>query len=390
MGRVLIVPGEVWTVSSKGLRRDPSATLPSEQGWGLDWVWRKTGKGPRPQVVEVPRGGPMAVEGVPTPVGTPHLRPDKGKCKAISESEAPRRVRRRLSPAPPAFEGGPSRLNVFLPGSERLLPSITIRQGPPEISQAEVCRLREEIESLRKEVWVARLEHDEVAWAWDTLVCDCDASFEQWEVQDQEINQLRAHLAQGQASSSTGAPEFAVPSMHEVEELAWSLHQATEVESRRQEWLLCEVAGTRLEVLGEQFPFFLVRGLNPPSGWAREHQLLLDGLSLSVLFMVEELAGHAVIPGVAQGVGCLSRLMEAYCHRTSIKLGSWLETFVDGLRTPPTLEETVEVARELLESEFGPGGEFGDKEGASIGDNVVRKPVLSKDVFKEQFGKFQG
>ncbi|KAG6894530.1 hypothetical protein C0992_005720 [Termitomyces sp. T32_za158] len=48
-----------------------------EQGWGLDWVWRKTGKGPRPQVAEVPGGGPMAVEGVPTPVGTPRLRPDK-------------------------------------------------------------------------------------------------------------------------------------------------------------------------------------------------------------------------------------------------------------------------------------------------------------------------
>ncbi|KAG6893339.1 hypothetical protein C0992_010396, partial [Termitomyces sp. T32_za158] len=114
-----------------------------------------------------------------------------------------------------------------------------------------------------------------------------------------------------------------VPSAHEVKELAQSLHQATEVESRRREWLLREVARTWLEVLG----------------WAREHRLLLDGLSSSVSFVAEELAGHAVTPGVAQGVGRLSRLMEAHRHRTSIKPGSWLETFVDELRTPPTLEE---------------------------------------------------
>ncbi|KAG6885501.1 hypothetical protein C0992_005112 [Termitomyces sp. T32_za158] len=154
----------------------------AKQGWGLDWVWRKTGKGPRPQVVEVPEGGPMAVEGVPTPVGTPRLRPDKGKRKAISESEAPKCVRRRLSPAPPTFEDGSLGSNVFLPGSGRLLPSITICQGPLEISRAEVCQLREEVEGLREEVRVARQEHDEVAWAQDTL------------------------------SSLTGAPGFTVPS----------------------------------------------------------------------------------------------------------------------------------------------------------------------------------
>ncbi|KAG6893338.1 hypothetical protein C0992_010395, partial [Termitomyces sp. T32_za158] len=160
----------------------------AEQGWGLDWVWRKTGKGPQPQVVEVPGGGPTAVEGVPTPVGTPRLQPDKGKRKAVSESEAPRRMRRQLSPAPPAFEGGPLGSNIFSLGSGRLLPSITIRQGPPEISRAEVCRLQEEIEGLREEVWVARLERDEVARARDTLVRDRNASFEQWEAQDQEID----------------------------------------------------------------------------------------------------------------------------------------------------------------------------------------------------------
>ncbi|KAG6886663.1 hypothetical protein C0992_002903 [Termitomyces sp. T32_za158] len=323
--------------------------MSAEQGWGLDWVWRKTGKGPCPQVVEVLGGGPTAVEGVPTPVGTPCLRPDMGKRKAVSESEAPKRVRRRLSLVPPTFEGGPLGLNIFSPGLGRLLPSITICQGPLEISQAEVCWLREEVEGLREEVRVARQERDEVAWAWDTLVRDRDASFERWEAQDQEINQLQARLAQGQVSSSTGALGFTVLSAREVEELARSL-QATEAESHQQEWLLREVAGTRLEVLG----------------WAREHRLLLDGLSSSVSFVAEELAGHAVTPGVAQGVGRLSRLMEAHRHRTSIEPGSWLKAFVDGLRTPPTLEETVEVAWELLESEFGPGGGQGEpQEGGS-------------------------
>ncbi|KAG6874248.1 hypothetical protein C0992_007993 [Termitomyces sp. T32_za158] len=120
----------------------------AEQGWGLDWVWRKTGKGPRPQVVEVLGGGPTAVEGVPTPVGTPRLWPDKGKRKAISESKAPKCVHRRLSPAPPIFEGGPLGSNVFSPGSGRLLPLITICQGSPEILQAEVHQLWEEVEEL--------------------------------------------------------------------------------------------------------------------------------------------------------------------------------------------------------------------------------------------------
>ncbi|KAG6892979.1 hypothetical protein C0992_011689 [Termitomyces sp. T32_za158] len=224
--------------------------MSAEQGWSLDWVWRKTGKEPRPQVVEVPGGGPTAVEGAPTPVGTPRLRLDKGKRKAVSESEAPRRVCRRLSPAPPVFEGGPSGSNVFSPGSRRLLPSITIRQGPLEISRAEVRRLREEVEGLREEVRVARRERDKVAWAWDTLVCDRNVSFKQWEAQDREIDQLRARLVQGQASSLTGAPGFVAPSAQEVEAMARGLQQASKSESRRRDWLLREVAAARLETLG--------------------------------------------------------------------------------------------------------------------------------------------
>ncbi|KAG6894171.1 hypothetical protein C0992_007243 [Termitomyces sp. T32_za158] len=232
------------------------------------------GKEPRPQVVEVPGGGPTAVEGTPTPVGTPRLRPDKGKRKAVSESEAPRRVRQRLSPAPPVFEGGPSESNIFSPGSGRLLPSITICQDPPEILQVEVRRLREEVEGLQEEVQVARQERNEVARARDTLVHDCNASFERWEAQDREIDQLWARLVQGQASSSTGAPGFVAPSAQEVEVMARGLHQVNKSESRRRDWLLREVAAARLETLG----------------WAQEHWLLLDGLSSGVSYVVEELA----------------------------------------------------------------------------------------------------
>ncbi|KAG6881816.1 hypothetical protein C0992_000124, partial [Termitomyces sp. T32_za158] len=78
-------------------------------------------------------------------------------------------MRRRVAPPPPVFEGGPSGSNVFLPGSGHLLPSITIRQGPPEISQTEVRRLQEEVEGLREEVQVARQERNKVARARDAL-----------------------------------------------------------------------------------------------------------------------------------------------------------------------------------------------------------------------------
>ncbi|KAG6892100.1 hypothetical protein C0992_001882, partial [Termitomyces sp. T32_za158] len=94
--------------------------------------------------------------------------------------------------------------------------------------------------------------------------------------------------------------------------------------------------------------------------WAREHRLLLDGLSSGVSYMVEELAGQAMAPRVAQGAGRLSRLMEAHHHRSFVEMGAWLEAFVDGLRTLPSLEEIVEATRESLEAEFGPGGGQGE------------------------------
>ncbi|KAG6895784.1 hypothetical protein C0992_012592 [Termitomyces sp. T32_za158] len=57
--------------------------------------------------------------------------------------------------------------------------------------------------------------------AWDTLVCDCNASFEQWEVQDQKIERLCAQLAQEEAGRSAEPSTFVASSVAEVEELAW-------------------------------------------------------------------------------------------------------------------------------------------------------------------------
>ncbi|KAG6883094.1 hypothetical protein C0992_009719 [Termitomyces sp. T32_za158] len=194
MGRVLIAPIGVWIVPLKGLRWGPGAT------------WR--------------------------------------------------RVRRRLSPVPPVFKGGPLGSHVFSPGSGCPLPSIMIRQGPPEISRAEVCRLWEEVKGLREEAQVARQEHDEAAQARDTLLRDCDASLELLEAQAEEVEQLQARLMQEAAGSSTGAPGFVAPSAQEVEAMARGLRQANESESRRRDWLLREVAAARLETLGAWFLLF--------------------------------------------------------------------------------------------------------------------------------------
>ncbi|KAG6892999.1 hypothetical protein C0992_011620, partial [Termitomyces sp. T32_za158] len=102
--------------------------------------------------------------------------------------------------------------------------------------------------------------------------------------------------------------------------------------------------------------------------WAQEHRLLLDGLSSGVSYVVEELAGQAMTPRVAQGAGRLLRLMEAHRHRSFVETGAWLEAFVDGLRTPPSLEEIVQATQELLEVEFSPGGDQGElQEGGSGG-----------------------
>ncbi|KAG6884528.1 hypothetical protein C0992_006123, partial [Termitomyces sp. T32_za158] len=166
------------------------------------------------------------------------------------------------------------------------------------------------------------------------------------EAQDWEIKQLQAHLVQEQAVGPAGAPVFTAPLEQDVEELAQDLRQLDELEVHRCKWLLREVAAVHLEVLG----------------WAREHCLLIDSMSSGVLFMEEELSGQGVTPGVTWSVGRLSRLMEAHRHRAFVEAGSWMKTFVDGLRMPPLAEEMMQAAQELLESEFGPGGGQGESQ----------------------------
>ncbi|KAG6875043.1 hypothetical protein C0992_005412 [Termitomyces sp. T32_za158] len=225
--------------------------------------------------------------------------------------------------------------------------------GPPEILQAEVRRLQEEVEGLQEEVQVARQERNKVAQARDTLVRNRDALFKRWEAQDRELGQLQALFAQEQAARLAGIPMFTAPSEQEVEELAQGLRQSDDSEVRRREWLLCKVVAARLEVLG----------------WARKHCLLVDGMSLGVSYVEEELAGQEVTPGLMWGVGRLSRLMGAHQHRTFVEAGSWMEAFVDGLQTPPLAKEMIQAAQDLLESEFGPrGGQGESQEGREGGD----------------------
>ncbi|KAG6894020.1 hypothetical protein C0992_007829, partial [Termitomyces sp. T32_za158] len=206
---------------------------------------------------------------------------------------------------------------------------------------------------LREEVRVARQERDEAAQARDTLVHNHDTLFERWEAQDWELGRLWALLVQEQVVRPAEIPVFTAPSEQEVEELARGLRQSDESEVRRHEWLLRKVAAAHLEVLG----------------WACEHCLLVDGMSLGVLYVEEELSGQEVTPGLTRGVGHLSRLMGAHRHRTFVEAGSWMEAFVDGLQTPPLAEEMIQAARDSLESEFGPGGGQGEwQEGREGGD----------------------
>ncbi|KAG6888336.1 hypothetical protein C0992_008748 [Termitomyces sp. T32_za158] len=199
----------------------------------------------------------------------------------------------------------------------------------------------------------ARQERDKVAWAWDTLVRNCDASFERWEEQDWELGRLRALLAQEQVVRPAGIPVFTTPSEQEVKELARGLRQSDELEVHQREWLLRKVTAVCLEVLG----------------WAREHRLLVNSMSLGVSDVEEELSEQEVTPGLTRGVGRLSRLMGAHWHRTFIEAGSWMEAFVDRLQTPPSAEEMIQAAQDSLEAEFGPRGGQGEwQEGREGGD----------------------
>ncbi|KAG6885167.1 hypothetical protein C0992_005384 [Termitomyces sp. T32_za158] len=372
MLHVLVAPRGMWTASLRGLRQDPSATLQcvrpagtttkdvqlhgcgkyvgcvlAEQGWGLDWVWRKMGKRSWLQVVEVPGGGPTAVEGMPTPVDTPRLWPDKGKRKAVLESEVPKRVRRCLSLAPPIFEGGPLGSNVFLPGSGCLLPSITICQGPLEISRAEVHQLQEEVEGLREDVRVAQQERNEMTWACNTLLHDRDASLKLWEMQAEEIEQLRARLTQEAVGSLTGVPGFVAPSAQEVEELPQGLHQANESESRQHEWLLHEVAAARLETLG-------ALGLGAPDapGWSVLRRVVRGGGAGRAGDDPKGGAGSGAFVEVDGGSLSLF-LRQDRCLAGGI---------CGRVAAPPLLEEIVQAAWELLEVEFGSGEGQGESQ----------------------------
>ncbi|KAG6886752.1 hypothetical protein C0992_002548 [Termitomyces sp. T32_za158] len=99
----------------------------------------------------------------PSPMSTLHSQVNKGKHKAVSESEVPKHMHRWLSLAPIVFEGGPLGSHIFSLGSGQPLPSIMVHQGVLEGSHLEVARLWMEVEGLRKKVQLARQERDKTA-----------------------------------------------------------------------------------------------------------------------------------------------------------------------------------------------------------------------------------
>ncbi|KAG6871093.1 hypothetical protein C0992_011722, partial [Termitomyces sp. T32_za158] len=292
-----------------------------------------------------PGGSPSA------PVVLVGPRADKGKRKAAPSSRPVRWVHCRVSPVRPVAEAGPSGLHVFLPVSGHPVPALGAMQARLEEAQAEAARWRLEAEELRRErvrgyalaqereeeLGRVMRERDEAGRARDLLLRERDEFRERRGVQDDEVERLRVQLARAAGLGEGVGP--AVITAAEIDALTQGLREAHELEGRRREWLLREVAGARDDALT----------------WAREHRLLLNGLSSGVSYIVEEAASVALPPELAQGVARLGRLMAVHRHRNLLDPGSWLEAFVDGLQDSPSVEEIVEIVREAMAAEFGPG-----------------------------------
>ncbi|KAG6872483.1 hypothetical protein C0992_009562, partial [Termitomyces sp. T32_za158] len=249
-------------------------------------------------------------------------------------------------------EAGFSGSRVFSPRSGHPLSLVGVPQSRPGESQAvtagpgleEVGLQRErdrdlvQIQAPAEELARARRERDKAVLARDQLLRERVGHPEQREALEGEVGGLLTQLVR--AAGLEGLAGVAVPSAAEVDELAHCLREAHALENRRREWLLWEVAAARGEALD----------------WAREHRLLLDGLSSGVSYVVEEASSAELPPNLAQGVARLGRLMSVHRHRNLLDPGSWLEVFVDGLEDQPSLEEIMQIVRNAMAVEFGPGG----------------------------------
>ncbi|KAG6887052.1 hypothetical protein C0992_001012 [Termitomyces sp. T32_za158] len=187
-----------------------------------------------------------------------------------------------------------------------------------------------------EELGRVRRKWDKVVHACDLLLHEQDEFQERREAQD-EVDRLQVQLVQAAGLGEAAGPT--VITAAEINELVQGLQEVHELEGRQHEWLLCEVVEARDNALT----------------WAREHCLLLDGLSSEVSYVMEEAASADLPLGLAQEVAWLGRLLAVHCHCNLLNPGSWLEAFIDGLQDSPSVEKIVEIVREAIAAEFGLG-----------------------------------
>ncbi|KAG6883261.1 hypothetical protein C0992_009267, partial [Termitomyces sp. T32_za158] len=237
----------------------PARCVAREQGWDLAWVWAQMGEKTEVRMGEPQQAGPGGSPSAPVVLVGPHA--DKGKRKAAPSSGPVRRVRRRASPVRPVAEAGPSGPHVLLPVSGHPIPALEAMRTWLEEAQAEAARWRLEAEELRRErvrgyalaqereeeLGRVMRERDEAGRARDLLLRERDEFRERRGVQDDEVERLRVQLARAAGLGEGVGP--AVITAAEIDALAQGLQEAHELEGRRREWLLREVAGARDDAL---------------------------------------------------------------------------------------------------------------------------------------------
>ncbi|KAG6894541.1 hypothetical protein C0992_005681 [Termitomyces sp. T32_za158] len=103
--------------------------------------------------------------------------------------------------------------------------------------------------------------------------------------------------------------------------------------------------------------------------WAQEHHLLLDGLSMGMAFVAEELVGLMVPQELTYEIERLAHLMGAHRDPNIMQPGSWLEAFVDRLQVTPSHEKLLQMVRDTMEYKFGLGENQGVPQKEQEGKN---------------------
>ncbi|KAG6876038.1 hypothetical protein C0992_001231 [Termitomyces sp. T32_za158] len=293
------------------------------------------------------KGGKSSALGV---VVVPHAVHDKRKAAL-----GPRPVGQahcRVSPVRPVAKAGPSGSHVFLPRSGSLLPPARGLQVQPGELQAAVTWLSSENAELQQEqdgnivqiqvqaeeLARARRERNKAVRVHDQLLRKRAGCPEQRKTLEGKVGSLLTRLAQ--EAGLEGMARVTVPLAAEVNKLVRCLQEANELEGHRCKWLLWEVVGAQSEALN----------------WAREHHLLLNGLSSGVSYMAEEALSVGLPLGLVREVAWLGWLMLIHCHQNLLDPESWLKAFVDRLQDQPLVEEIVQIVRNAIGSKFGPGG----------------------------------